>query len=422
MNKELMEMHKDIPDAVSDSFIMTEANENIIIYEGEYFIKNSTENLKLNGKIVYEWLANSGVYFYGVSTEIDSFLKASNRSDTYSVIVDGLEVGNGFITNWGFGDLTEAKIKGVISQYAVFGDKSVSVEKIRFSIPNLRDFFGIPVKRITEKKISTSSDRIILEDETYKIIIDKCSDFKKRKESLEEKGGYILLFNGELTTKKGDLTHAETRDLFHCLDTFLTFLNGRRTSALFIQGTFEEKPIWTDYTDYFVDTYKTVQTWPQRHSIENLNELWKHFRLVWVKSPDDKNFLTSLINWYVEANGHDGFSEGSIILAQTALELVYNWWIVENKKMIIGRDSENIGASNKIRLLVSQLNISSNIPISFSELQSFKDTTDNVADAPDSIVYIRNAIVHSQEEKRKKLSAIQGRAKYEALQIYIWYI
>lgn len=423
MDKELLDMHKNFPDAIPDSIKMAEANSVLIIYEGEYSIKNETEEIKLIGKITFEWFANSGVYFYGNPiTDNGELIHASKQNDMYSVIVDGLEFGKGFITKFGFGNLTETKIKGTISQHAILGDKSVSVEKIRFSIPNLREFHGLPVKRVTEKYISTSMDRLVLEDETYQITIDKCSDFKKRKENLEEKGGYIILYNGELTIKKGTLNHIDTRDLFHCLDTFLTFLNGRRTSALFIQGIFEEQLIWTDYTDYFVDAYKAVQTWPQRHSIANLNELWKHFRTIWNSNPEDKNFLTSLIHWYVEANGHAGFSEGSIILAQTALELVYNWWIVENKKMILGKDSENISASNKIRLLISQLNVPSNIPTAFIELQKFKDTTDNVADAPDSIVYIRNAIVHSQEEKRKKLSSIHYKAKYEALQVYIWYI
>lgn len=423
MNKELLEMHKDFPDAISDSIKMTEANSVLIVYEGEYSIKSETEEIKLKGKITYEWFANSGVYFYGNPiAENGELIKASKHNDMYSVKINGLEFGQGFITNFGFGNLTETKIKGTISQHAILGDKSISVEKIKFSIPNLREFHGLPVKRVTENKISTSMDRLVLEDETYKIIIDKCSDFKKRRENLEEKGGYIILYNGELTVKKGTLNHINTRDIFHCLDTFLTFLNGRRTSAFFIQGIFDEQIIWTDYTDYFVDTYKAVQTWPQKHSIANLNELWKHFRVVWNKNPEDKNFLTSLIHWYVEANGHAGFSEGSIILAQTALELVYNWWLVENKKMILGKDSENISASNKIRLLISQLNVPSSVPVAFTELQKFKDSTDNVADAPDSIVYLRNAIVHSQEEKRKKLSAIHYKAKYEALQVYIWYI
>ena len=43
------------------------------------------------------------------------------------------------------------------------------------------------------------------------------------------------------------------------------------------------------------------------------------------KDTEDKNFLTSAIHWYVEANGNRGFSEGSIIMAQTALELLYNY-------------------------------------------------------------------------------------------------
>ena len=423
MNKEHQEMHKDIPDAISSSIVMAEANTVLIIYEGEYSIKNENGVIKINGKITYEWFANSGVYFYGnpITDNLELF-KENSLNGSFSIIIDGLEFGQGFIKKYSFEKITETKIKGKISQYAVLGDNSISVEKIKFSIPNLREFHGMPVKRVNEKNISTSMDRLVLEDETYEIIIEKCSDFKRRKENLEEKGGYIILYNGELIGKKAQLNHADTRDLFHCLDTFLTFLNGRRTSALFIQGIFEEQIIWTDYTNYLVDSYKSVQTWPQKYSIANLNELWNRFREVWNNNPEDKNFLISLIHWYVVANGHAGFSEGSIILAQTALELVYNWWIVENKKMILGKDSGNINASNKIRLLISQLNIPSSIPEAFTELQNFIDTTDNVNDAPDSIVYIRNAIVHSQEEKRKKLSAIHYKAKYEALQVYIWYI
>ena len=117
-----------------------------------------------------------------------------------------------------------------------------------------------------------------------------------------------------------------------------------------------------------------------------------------------------------------GFSEGSIIMAQTALELLYNWWIIENKKIIIGKDSENINASNKIRLLLSQLNINHTVPIAFSNLQAFIDSEKQIIDAPDATVQIRNAIVHSQEEKRKKLSSIHYKAKYEALQLCLWYI
>ncbi|TAE40006.1 MAG: hypothetical protein EAZ70_05130 [Runella slithyformis] len=427
MNKEFLETYKDIPDAAFDSIKMAEANSVLVIYEGEYFLKNETKEISLNGKITYEWLANSGVYFYGnLVTDFDSgeLCSAINDNSTYFVLVNGLEFGQGSITKLESSNSTQNKIKGAISQCAILGNKNVSVEKIKFSIPNLRDFYGLPVKRVTETKtnIRLSRDRLVFEDETYKIFIEKCSDFKKRKENLEEKGGYVILYNGELTAKKGILNHADTRDVFHCFSTFLTFLNGRRTSAFFIQGISGEEVIWTDYTNYFVDTFKVVHTWPQTNSTTNLEEIWRNFRAVWGKNPENKLFFKSLIHWYVEANSQAGFLEGAIILAQTALELAYNWWIVEDKKMILGKDSANISASNKIRLLISQLSISSSIPAEFTELEKFRRATDNVDDSPDSIVSIRNAIVHSQEAKRAKLSAIHHKAKYEALQVYIWYI
>ena len=421
--EELKDLHKNIPEIIEDSIKMTEANSSIKIYEGEYILRDDQNEIKVTGNIYFDWFPNSGAHFYGKPlVDFKDLFKITDGINSFSIIIDGLEFGQGFITNTNFvSSSNDSFIKGTLSQQALIGDKSVPVTKIHFSIPNLREFHGLPVKKISKKNLSTSMNRLRFEDDNYVINIDKCHDYKERKKSLEEKGGYIILYAGELTPKKGSISYSDTKDILYCLDTFLTFLNGRRTAALFIQGIHDNKTIWCDYTDYFTDSYKAVQTWPQRHSILGLNDLWKKFNLIW-QDNDDKSFLTFLIHWYVEANGHSGFSEGSIIIAQTALELVYNWWIIEKKKMILGKDSENIHASNKIRLLLSQINLNFDVPIVFTRLQEFIDTTDNVTDSPEAIVYIRNAIVHSQEEKRKKLSSIHYRAKYEALQVYIWYI
>ena len=421
--EELFEEYKDIPEIIESSIEMTEANASIKIYEGEYILKSDTEEIKVNGVISFDWVANSGSHFSGKAELEPSQYKAfSNSHSIYEIVVNGLEFGNGFITKNSFGsDFVGSFIKGTLSQQAVFGDKSIAVEKIIFSIPNFRDLHGLPVKKTSSKNFSTSMNRLRLENDNYIISIDKCSDYKKRQESLEEKGGYIILYYGELTSKKGPLKLEDTKEIFHCLDTFLTFINGRRTSAMFLQGIYESEVIWCDYTDYFVDPYKVVQSWQQRHSVSGLNELWQHFSSLW-KETEDKNFLITTIHWYVEANSNRGFSEGSIIMAQTALELLYNWWIIENKKLIVGKDSENINASNKIRLLLSQLNINHSVPESFKQLEQFIVDSKDIVDAPDAVVQIRNAIVHSQEEKRKKLSAIHYKAKYEALQLCIWYI
>lgn len=420
---ELLERNKDIPDIIESSIIMSEANSSHKIYEGDYLLKSEFEEIKVNGNINFDWVANSGSHFEGnVIIDHSLYKDFSSSNSIYKIIINGLEFGNGFITNTTFENNVEsAFIKGTLSQQAVFGDKSIAVDKIIFSIPNFRDFHGFPVKKLTDTNFSTSRNRLRLENDYYIISIDKCIDYKSRLESLEEKGGYIILYYGELISKKGPVKLEETKDIFHCFNTFITFLNGKRTSAIFLQGIYEDEVIWCDYTDYFVDTHKNVQSWPQRHSIQGLNELWQSFSSLW-RDTEDKNFLISVIHWYVEANGNRGFSEGSIIMAQTALELLYNWWIIERKKLIVGKDSENINASNKIRLLLSQLNISNSVPEAFTELQNFLDESKDIVDAPDAVVQIRNAIVHSQEEKRKKLSSIHYKAKYETLQLCIWYI
>lgn len=421
--EELLERYKELPEINNISVDMPHANIPIKIYEGEFVLKNEVNEIKIEGNITFDWFPKSGAHFYGKPfLDTIELLKITFGLNSFRIIVHGLEFGLGFITNTNFGDIDNgAFIKGTLSQQAVWGDRSIPVNKILFSIPNLREFHGLPVKSTTEKPSQIRMSRLRLEDDTYIITIDKCYDYAQRKKMLEEKGGYIVFYAGELTCKKGSLTHSDITEIFHCLNTFLSFLNGRRTSALFLKGIYDEQVIWCDYTSYYVDPYKAVESWTTNLLFVGINELWNKFQSIW-KDPDDKNFLTSAIHWYVEANGHAGFSEGSIILAQTALELIYNWWIIERKGMLVGKDAENISASNKIRLLLSQLKMDHKIPINFKDLQDFLDSTNNIADAPEAIVYIRNAIVHSQEEKRKKLSQIHYKAKYEALQLFISYI
>ncbi|RAR50890.1 hypothetical protein [Flavobacterium lacus] len=424
MTKEELEDYKNNIPEINESIVeMEKANSQIVIYEGEYVIKYADNEIKIVGKVYFDWFPNFGTYFSGKPLiDVDKAYDLFHKVKMFEIIIDDLKFGDAFITRTNIQSLNgEINFIGVLSQQAIFGDKSIPVKTIRFSVPNLREFYGLPVKKQTVENISHFSGRLILENNNFLIKLDKLKNYAKLSSSLEESGGYVVLYAGEIESKKGSMTFETVKDTFHCLDTFLTFLNGRRTSALFITGMHEGEKVWSDFTGYHVDAFKSVLSWPQRHSIAGINELWQKFCELW-KDKDDKNFLTSAIHWYIEANNHSGFTEGSIIMAQTALELLYNWWIIENKKIIIGKDSEIINASNKIRLLLSQLDIDYLVPQKFSELQSFIDSDKQIIDAPDAVVQIRNAIVHSQEEKRKKLSSIHYKAKSEALNLCIWYI
>lgn len=423
MRKEIDDFMQGIPPIVDLPVKMDRANDIIEIYTGEFLLKNEKCEIQIDGKIEYQWFPQKGAVFTGIIlSETEISIKSENALDEYDLIINGLNSGNTFITNRTLGLSTDKqKIKGVFTKYAVFNDSTIGVDSITFAIPNLRNFFGSSVHKKSEKSVSWSRSRVQFENKGYKIVIDKTLDYKERLENLNSKGGYLLLYSGRLTKKKGNLTLENTRGIINCFDTFLTFLNGRRVSTVFHSGIFENNKVWSDYSNYSLDIHKSVTSWTLRHSTEGLNELFQKFTDLW-KNENDRNFLISAVHWYIEANNNSGYTEGSIIMAQTALELIYNWLLIEKNGLLIGKDSESINAANKIRLLLSHLKIDYSVPEDFNELKSLIGTSPEYIDAPSVVVQIRNSIVHSQIEKRKKISALSLQTKYQALQLCIWYI
>ena len=268
------------------------------------------------------------------------------------------------------------------------------------------------------QSVRTCTNRIKLENDEFIIKIDKNLNYKEQFHSLKYRGGYITLYSGEIVAKKKrDIDYSTISNLIPCLSKFLSFLNGRRTAPLFFQGIHDEEVIWSSFTGYLVDQYKEVETWPQHHSIAGLNDLWQSFYDLWeAENGKHKDFLNTAVHWYIEGNSNAGFVEGAIILAQTCLELIYNWLIIEKNKLLIGRDGESISAANKFRLLISQFRGSAEVPLALSTLKNLVDSNNDMIDGVDAFVQIRNAIIHSQEEKRKKLETWDNSAKYEALQ------
>lgn len=397
---------------------MTEVNESISIYDGTFKLIQADTNIEVNGNIWFDWFPNIGAKFTGkIISDSGSHEKVINRLGKFELNINDSKFGECFINKSYLS--VERNIEGSLVDFAVLGNRAAPVSKVTFSVPNLREFLGGNTKRKIENAIQTGLNRLIFHDDIYTITVDKNVEYRMLRESLESKGGYVFLFSGELTKKRGKIALFDLKEVFHCFSTFITFLNGRRCSPLLIQGVHEGETIWCDYTGYFVDQYKNVNTWPQKHSIEGLDNLWRNFRKFW-KDENIKDFLNTAIHWYVEANSNSAFTEGSIIMTQVALELAYNVIVIEEKKLLIGKDADNISASNKIRLLLSYLDVSHEVPASLTTLKLI--INQEITDGPDAFVQIRNAIVHSQEEKRKKIKNMDLMVKYEALQLGIWYL
>lgn len=394
---------------------MSTPNEVITIFDGVFNLLSDEINLEVSGKIFFTWIPYMGVKYEGIVTT-DLYLHqiaAFRNTRKFDLKLTDQIIAKVHLNNFKISNFEEPiKVSGSTSGATLIGDKSVPVEKVIFSIPNMRSFHGEPVAKGT----SATKGRLRLDFDDFTITIDRDLNYKEKYEKLENQGGFILLWNGEIEKKGGCISHSELGSLLSALAKFLSFLNGRRCSPCFLQGIYGGSVIWTDYTGYTSDQYKYVISWPPEHSIEGIPDLWRTFYSFW-KDENDQDVLRTIVHWYVEANNNSGFAEGAIVMIQTALELIYNWHLIEAKGLLTGRDAESISASNKIRLVLADLKIPKEFP---PFCKTLKDI--GADDAPEAFVRIRNAIVHSQGEKRKKLNEIPDNAIVEAMYLGVWYI
>ncbi|OQP43593.1 hypothetical protein A4H97_33890 [Niastella yeongjuensis] len=403
---------KEVPEGNIPMTTTNSPSETITIYNGQFILKEKDLQRLCEGSITFNWLPTFQTRVHFKILEGKSLINEQMNNEQRDVLIDSSLLGKLILLNSINSD-SGTTYMGILTGEITWGDRKIQVDKIIFEIPNLKEFIGEGIKTGTNVR----KGRITLENDKYIITLDKIFDFNTQYRKLESYGGYIFLYSGMLTKKKGSLNFDEAKTTLECLHWFLSFVNGSRTSAMFIKGVANEQLIWQNYNSRHVDQFKTVWSWSPKFRIDGLKDLWSNFLLI-NKDPDDFDCLTTSIHWYIEANKGSGYAEGSIMMIQNALELLFNWQVVEKNKIIKGSDSRNITASNKIRLLLFLIKQTHEIPDGLEFLKQIADGKDG----PEIIVEIRNAIVHGNEDKRKKLKDISGEALYQSMQLGLLYI
>lgn len=418
-NEELLKFYEKYPEMITHPITMDEPNQIIKIYTGDFMIIHNGKSMLINGEIYFDWVPNIRVMFKGkvVKSQVN-VMSLINGFGESELILNDLAFSKCQISSTTLGKAT--LLEGFMINDSVLGDKAIPISSARFVIPNLKDFHGEPIKKTKNGGVQFTRRRLVFEYDNWKIIIDGLPNHSQLRDKLKEKGGYLIQYTGEISRLDKQIYYCDIKSLLACFSCFLSFINGLRCSTHFHQGMHDETVLWTDYTPHKTDMYKSVYSWSVWDDISGLNDLWKNFSIIW-SNDNDRDFIDSAIHWYLEANKNAGYLEGSLIMIQVGLELLYNWSVVEKKKLIIGKDADNISASNKIRLLLSQIKLKTDLPESLKALKQFIIDND-LADGIEAFVLIRNALVHAQEEKRKKLLAINHQVKIEVLELGLWYL
>src|SRR5699024_879282 len=140
-----------------------------------------------------------------------------------------------------------------------------------------------------------------------------------------------------------------------------------RTAPLFLEGFKNGENIFTAFCTPKIDIYNDVFSWMPQKIFKELNSPWNTFYKLWTKDKDTEDVLFTVVHWYVEANKNSGFYQGELVMATTALELLFNWWMVSIKKKF--KEKEIDCLHGKIRELLNEINLDTTVPDTFKNLQ-----------------------------------------------------
>lgn len=304
----------------------------------------------------------------------------------------------------------DAWIEGTFQDSFVQGDQVIKSSTFRFSIPNIYPYGSIELDRSTLRYYQILK---LTGNETIEIIFD--DQKSTRPESLFKMGGYLILATGTLTTKKR-ISLDDARIILDKLSFFLSFLEGRKVSPFFLQGILDDQIVWTDYSIRDAHPFQSVNNWPNEQ-LGKLQPLWNSFCEKW-NQDTDRDFLKRGLKWYILANSNLNDPENSIIISQTALELIFNKFFVDSEVLTDTDDVGKLGAANKIRLVLNRIGVGALLPEGLHELRSLKSPKGAV----EIVVNIRNSLVHSKVNAGKQLRQFSQSQKLEASQLLLHYL
>lgn len=382
-----------------------------LIYEGEIKLRCNDNDVVLYGKVEYKLVRYPRVFVSGRLISISDILHLVGIE--YEILIGDRLCGNMFITDSTIGsDPDKSFIRGASKNF-FWQIEDVEPDYLIFAIPNMRELSGGQLLRdFTETSTRYSMDRFIFSKANPFLVIDKVADFKQKFNQLKIDGDYDILYTGRLDLNQ-QLSFQEFK---YILPVFLSFINGRKSGIVLNTGMAAGRPVFTDFSTEIIEPYQYVSSWSSIH-FPVFEDIWKMFNKLW-KDELDRDFLITVIHWYVESNSNAGKLEGAIILMQTALELIFNWLIVEKLQLIDKRSVRNLSAEQKISFILQQLKAPITIPESYNNLLSYSG--DN--NGPRAITQIRNALVHSDVNKRKKMLAVSSEITFQALHLGIWYV
>lgn len=399
---------------------MNNPNEDITFHKDNFKMIWENEEYQLKGKLILKWFPKIHVVFSGVfsedSKEFNFNLKSSIAAEIKSCTSD-------FKAKVAFKKICnkEKKIDCFLPSPINVGNINDLVDFVQFELTNQEQRKSSVIRT---NNTSASFKGLELLDGNFKIIIDEYSDSLEKRAELKNAGGFHFLSSCKIESiNNSQFKFEKLSPTIEKLSQFLLFLNARKTTPMIIYGYRNGEVIWKHFQTLECDKHNFYNGWVLKNIELPLNRIWIEFINLW-ENDKDKDSLKMVLNWYNEANKDNILPESGIVLIQNALELLFNWLIVEKFGNLSLDDAKNLSAAGKIRILLLKYNLDDSTPSGLKKLSGYSKEY-NIK-GPEIFTNIRNIIVHSNSKKLKKIQDLKGNAKNEvlkeALNLGIWYV
>ncbi|MEC4814600.1 MAG: hypothetical protein SAK29_15185 [Scytonema sp. PMC 1069.18] len=352
---------KDTPLALIPVYLMEEANQSILLYEGAMEVNFGSQETRArgNGILHLKWFPSIQIEFEitnatPVNSPID-FFHVSEKNDKLSLTM--LETGISSACSMLAVTFDDSYKLGGKLERVVIGESNAKLKYLLVHLVNFSDFTGDDIlyvfKSASGYRRSRYRGRLTFEAEGWRVTVDAMNNSSQIFKELDNQRGYAFTHTAKLEKVKTDefFSTDEVEKFLLALLFFFSFVRGiYSTPFLPIGFDSNEKKVWELWKVSMVSSWTYVHSWfSGKHNSESLTAIFPNFISYW-NNPNWNNPLLWSINWYVESNQGNGTPDGRIIWVQSALELLswtyfvtegrmkeeeFNFSILNNKKRLM---------------------------------------------------------------------------------------
>lgn len=407
MTNPKMDESSQLPMAIKPVYETVTVNQSIVLYTGQFEIVQDATSVTGEGVVSLEWQPTPQIRFYATGIPVSARLQLGeirihipNGQPVVRALLSSLELaGQSGVMHW------HRKISGSIRTLQV--GKGSTICACLFHLPNFHDYLGTWV----------------LETQDWVITIDGAPSADQTfHRSLRSLAGYGITHIGKIQKVNGAaFRYDDARELLGYLAYFLSFCRGNWVAPLLPVGIDSDgNRQWEEWREWPVGRWENIQTWFNLFSNTCVSNPFAGC-LRRLRSDTWGEAVRLSIWWYISCNTRAGGLEGSLVLSQAAFELLSWTHLVEDSKVLSKRGFEDLPASDKLRLLLSNAKIQLAIPDTLTELQKLSKSS-SWQDGPHALTEMRNGLVHPGPKKRRIVLDADPIAVFEAWSLSLWYL